>query len=69
MNKPFQKLTRILVLSLASVTVLPGPTAATAEADGSKAWTVEDSFRTMRLRDLQVSPDGDRLLFVMSERD
>ena len=69
MNKSFQKLTRILVLSLASATILPGQTAATAEADGRKAWTVEDSFRTRRLSDLQVSPVGDRLLFVMSERD
>jgi dipeptidyl aminopeptidase/acylaminoacyl peptidase len=48
---------------------MSGPGAIAAELGGKKPWAVEDSFRTKSVRDLQASPGGDRLLFVLSEKN
>lgn len=38
------------------------------QAQDKNPWTVEDSFRTRSIGDLQASPSGDQLLFVVSEK-
>lgn len=40
-----------------------------SHAQDRRSWSVEDSFRTKSIRDLQASPSGDQLLFVVSEKN
>ena len=49
---------------LATVTTMPAAVAAE-----KRPWQIEDSFRDKRIGDLQLSPDGEQLLFVVSEKD
>jgi dipeptidyl aminopeptidase/acylaminoacyl peptidase len=41
----------------------------TAHAQEKKPWSVEDTYRTKSIGDLQTSPSGDQLLFVVSEEN
>lgn len=40
-----------------------------SNAQTKRAWTIADSFRLKSIADLQVNAAGDRLFFVVSERD
>lgn len=53
-----------LVLSLAV-----GLSSGTCLAQEKRPWTVEDTFRLSRIGDLQASPDGGELVFVVSGKN
>jgi dipeptidyl aminopeptidase/acylaminoacyl peptidase len=39
------------------------------QAQDKRSWQIEDSFRAKSINDLQASPGGDQLLFVVSEKN
>jgi dipeptidyl aminopeptidase/acylaminoacyl peptidase len=66
MNKRIHHLGQMAALPMI---FMVGFAATTAGADDRKPWQVEDSFRTRSMSELQISPRGDRLLFVVAEKN